>query len=366
MIDGIFTDAAAQNSAGSYTLAERKFTVSSTLPAGVQRLYAKLTNPFESCTFVVPFDYDNVLPTSITSNKSVTCGGVAVTLSASCTSGVPTWYNSTSATVALGTGNSFSFSPTVTTTYYVSCDATDCKVPPRLLGGEIVVATPPTITTNFPSICKGESAVLTGTCATGTVFRWSTATSGSETTALGNSSTRSITAAGTYTAFCEIDGCPTSLTSITISESTNCEGSGAIAILPAAPVICPTQSVTLTASGCVGTVTWLGGPATQTGTTTTFTPAVSTTYFVQCSTGGGAAVDVFVATPNVTVATDFTTGTRKVKATNSIISNKKIGDPNFTPAPNVLFEAGSSIVLNPGFETVPYSIFKAVIAQCPN
>jgi surface protein len=365
-INGVFTDAAALTSAGTYNVADGKFTANGSLPAGSQGLFAKLTRASDGCTVIVPFDFDNVLPTSIASNKSVTCSGVPVTLSASCTSGVPTWYNSASATVALGTGDSFDFSPIVTTTYYVSCDASDCKVPPRLLGGEIVVATPPTITSNFASLCKGESAVLTGTCTTGTVFRWNTTASGTETAALGNSSTRSITAAGTYTAFCEIDGCPTSLTSITISESTNCEGSAAIAILPAAVVTCPNENITLTASGCAGTLTWLGGSTTQTGTIARFTPTVTTTYFVQCSTGGGASVDVVVVTPTVTVANNFTTGAHKVKATSSIISNKKIGDPNFTPTPNVTFESGGSIELNPGFQTVPYSIFKASIVGCPD
>jgi hypothetical protein len=77
-------------------------------------------------------------------------------------------------------------------------------------------------------------------------------------------------------------------------------------------------------------------------------------------------VEIIVATPTVTVANNFTTGVHKVKATSSIISNKKIGDPNFTPTPNVTFESGGSIELNPGFETVPYSIFKASIVGCPD
>jgi hypothetical protein len=77
-------------------------------------------------------------------------------------------------------------------------------------------------------------------------------------------------------------------------------------------------------------------------------------------------VEIIVATANVTVANNFTTGVHKVKATSSIISNKKIGDPNFTPTPNVTFESGGSIELNPGFETVPYSIFKTSIVGCPD
>jgi hypothetical protein len=86
----------------------------------------------------------------------------------------------------------------------------------------------------------------------------------------------------------------------------------------------------------------------------------------QCSTGGDTSVEIIVATPNVTVATDFTTGTRKIKSLNRIISNKKIGDLNFTPTPNVTFESGGSIELNPGFQTVPYSIFKTSIVGCPD
>jgi surface protein len=139
-----------------------------------------------------------------------------------------------------------------------------------------------------------------------------------------------------------------------------------IVISPDIRIICPGSSIALTASGCAGTFTWLGGPTTQTGTTVSLAPTVTTTYSVQCSTSGDTSVEIIVATPTVTVANNFTTGVHKVKATSSIISNKKIGDPNFTPTPNVTFESGGSIELNPGFQTVPYSIFKASIVGCPD
>ena len=56
VVNGIFTDAAATISAGTFT-APNTFA-SSGLPAGVQTLYAKVTPQGGGCVYVVPFTYD--------------------------------------------------------------------------------------------------------------------------------------------------------------------------------------------------------------------------------------------------------------------------------------------------------------------
>ncbi|MFT7272790.1 MAG: hypothetical protein ACI9V1_002323, partial [Spirosomataceae bacterium] len=63
---------------------------------------------------------------------------------------------------------------------------------------------------------------------------------------------------------------------------------------------------------------------------------------------------------------DILTESLSVKAIQRITSNRKVGQQGITPTTNVSFEAGNSIKLLPGFETINSSVFKAEIKQCPN
>ncbi|MFD0878213.1 3-coathanger stack domain-containing protein, partial [Massilia pinisoli] len=58
------------------------------------------------------------------------------------------------------------------------------------------------------------------------------------------------------------------------------------------------------------------------------------------------------------------TGVERTKAILALESSKKIGEPDYTPAPNVCYEAGKSIVLKPGFVVEKYSVFSAEIRGC--
>ncbi|MFN8345089.1 MAG: T9SS type A sorting domain-containing protein [Spirosomataceae bacterium] len=80
VIHGIFTDAAATVSAGTFT-APNTFMPSG-LPGGTQTLYAKITPTGGSCTYVVPFTYLSCsgLPVSVTGPTSI-CTGSTTTLS---------------------------------------------------------------------------------------------------------------------------------------------------------------------------------------------------------------------------------------------------------------------------------------------
>jgi hypothetical protein len=236
----------------------------------------------------------------------------------------------------------------------------------------------PSIAADNATICKGGQVVLMGYCSVITdSFRWVTPSangldSGNSTNAitsvLPNSNTRIITEPGTYKGYCESNtGCGISAqTSVVITQSVDCGSQGFLSVTPKNPIVCPNSSIKLDATGCAGTITWAGGPTLVNGTSATFSPGNSTTYFVQCSTGGYELVNIEVVKTNVVVTNNISTGVDLVKATNSIVSSKKVGNPDFTPAPNVTYEAGGSITLLPGFVAEKHSVFSASIKSCTN
>jgi ELWxxDGT repeat protein len=390
-------------------------------------------------------------PTSVLTDKAVLCTGESITLSASCTLGTVNWYASTNGGTAntgasIGTGNSLVLTATVAATYiYVAeCKTATCtsekiataevliKPTPNkpvisgtndicpgesttlsaysdntfseiptyhwtddLTGNSITVTPPtikfytvigsfngctsessdvfyvyvnpvveaPTLTATKTAICAGDSAVLTGQCASeGYIFHWKIAQLRTNTITLDESSVRTVKTTGTYKAWCESTwGCKSAEASISITQDSNCNGQNIIVISPEKPIICPNTSVTLSASGCSGVITWTGG---TTGTSAVYNPTVNTTYTAQCSTGGSSTVEVKIATADFVVGSDIITGSDKVKATTSIESAKKIGLEEITPGASVSYESGGSIIMKPGFVVEKGSVFKAEIKTC--
>jgi hypothetical protein len=225
----------------------------------------------------------------------------------------------------------------------------------------------PTITADNMEICKGGSVILTGSCSTADAsFRWLTAPFlGQQTTALPSSNSRIINNPGTYTGLCESkEGCLSDEVSITITQGSNCNGQNFLTILPERPAVCPGQSITMTATGCLGSVSWSGGPTILTGASVSLTPDQTTSYVVNCSTGGSGSFQVVVAASNLNITSNVSTGKERYKAVNTLTSNKKVGSKSFTPGANVIYEAGNAIILEPGFTAEKWSVFKAEIKTC--
>jgi hypothetical protein len=295
----IFTDEAATISAGTFT-APNTFVPDATLPSYSQTLYAKITTSGAVCSYIVPFQYNNI------SNANLS----ALTSSA-------------------GTLN-----PVFNTeqqSYTIFLD-------------NLTTSTTLTPTTSV----FGSSVTVNGT----------TVNSGNASPMINlNSGLNTITIVVTA-----IDNITTKTYIVVIARADNL-----ISITPNLSYICPSEPVQLTASGCAGTVSWQDNDGQQTtGTSSTFTPATTTTYFASCSTGGTAATSIQVAVINVAVNADILTESLSVKAIQRITSNRKVGQQGITPTTNVSFEAGNSIKLSPGFETINSSVFKAEIKQCPN
>ncbi|MBA4852222.1 ELWxxDGT repeat protein [Emticicia sp. BO119] len=304
--------------------------------------------------------------TPIISGRNTLCKGESVILSTSGLTNNPAaiFYWSDGAT-----GLSTNVSPAVTTSYRVIAAYDGCNSDSSLVFTVSVNRVPeqPVITTDNATICRGNTVVLTAQCTSvSDIFYWSNSTPSNGDVPSGYvKSTRAVTEPGTYKGWCESNaGCKGAEKSITITAGTNCGSKNIITVTPEKPVICPNSSVMLTAGGCSGNITWLDGVSTRTGTSITVSPAASTTYLAQCSAGGFASVDVTVTTSAVAVSANISTGTELVKAVDTIESNKKIGDPDFTPAPVVTFEAGKSILLKPGFVADSRSVFKAEIKGC--
>ena len=147
-------------------------------------------------------------------------------------------------------------------------------------------------------------------------------------------------------------------------DSKNCTIPAVITISPEQPAICPGTSITLTASGCTGTITWRGGESPQTGASITVSPALTTSYSANCSTGGTETVTVKVANNALAVGYNVVTEKERFKALTTLTSDKKVGNVNFTPSAHVSFEAGNSITLLPGFSAEKTSTFLAEIKGC--
>ncbi|MCP9767157.1 tandem-95 repeat protein [Lacihabitans sp. LS3-19] len=136
-------------------------------------------------------------------------------------------------------------------------------------------------------------------------------------------------------------------------------------VSPTDTLLCPNQTLTLNSNGCTGTVSWDDGVSVQTGASLTINLTVSTVYQVNCSLGGSKQVAIHVIENNVQVIDDINTGTEVIKAVQTLTSDKKVGIPAVDPKPYVSFQAGNSITLEPGFETISSSVFKAEIKTCP-
>ncbi|WP_162628103.1 SdrD B-like domain-containing protein [Arcticibacterium luteifluviistationis] len=197
----------------------------------------------------------------ITASSKNICSGDQVTLSVTNCTGNITW--STGATTA-----SITASPTVTTTYSVTCGSSSCS---GTSFETINVGTGlnPTVTASSSEICTGESTTLSVANCTDAVL-WSTgATTGSISV--------SPTANTTYTVTCGTGNC-SGEASININVGTG----QAPVIAASASQVCEATDVTLTATGCSGTVNWSNG---QSGSSITANITANTSFTATCSSG---------------------------------------------------------------------------------
>ena len=224
------------------------------------------------------------------------------------------------ATVDLTQGVAVSSIPNSTFYFYADADGTQEVPNPAAVGAgtyyvkatsqeggasslkpiSVVVNTPPTVSispTN-PTICSGQSTTLTASGAN--TYLWSTGAT---------SSTISVSSTGPYSVTGTSNGCSATATqtvtenvlpapTLTTNVSSSSPGS--------ATVIQNTPFVTLTASGCNGTLSWTG-PNNPSGSTVTVPTSATGTlsYTVFCQQGGCSSS---IASFTIAVTSGTTTG----------------------------------------------------------
>ncbi|XWW46170.1 carboxypeptidase regulatory-like domain-containing protein [Fibrella sp. USSR17] len=200
-----------------------------------------------------------------------------VSLSAIGCQGTVTW--STSAI-----GATIIVTPTLATqTYSATCSTgPDCLSTASIL---IETEEPATLTVTSATVCYGTSATLTAAGCGGTIS-WSNGSTGSTLV------TPALTSTTDYTATC------TTATSSTFAVATVTVLDQPLLSLQASATLVTTgTSISLSATGCAGTVSWNNG---ETGSTIMATPTMaSQTYSATCTTGPGC-----FTTASITIETE--------------------------------------------------------------
>lgn len=218
-------------------------------------------------------------PPTISVNVSQICEGQSIILTASNCTGTITWNNN------LGTGNTKSIQPTMTTTYSAYCSANGVNSGNSNEVTVIVNPIPDAPVANNVSRC-GEGSVNLGVSGcNGTVKWYESSNSGLPLSTDATFSTPTISATRSYYASCEAFGCEGARTPVIATVNP----------IPSTPSVtgasrCGAGSVTLSAVGCSGTYNWYDSNTSETvlHTGSNFTtPSLSTTqsYYVECQQG---------------------------------------------------------------------------------
>lgn len=208
----------------------------------------------------------NPTPPIVSSGTSTICAGSSVELTATGCNGIVSWSDGQK-------GVAVTVKPLVSTSYTATCSIGTC-VSESSLKRNITVTdfAKPTITADKLILCAGNSVTLTANGCNGTV-KWSDGVTGSPRTV-------TPTADVKYTATCESTTCKSDVSN-ELAIKVNTAGPAPV-ISCTKTEICVGESITLSATGCTGTVKWSDG---STGTTVTLKPSVSTTYSATCTVG---------------------------------------------------------------------------------
>ncbi len=227
----------------------------------------------------------------IASSNTTVCPGGTATLTATGCVGTVKWSNGQ-------TGNSIVVTLNATKSFTAICKTEACESgESNILTIKVVAPTAPIITSDKTVICAGDSITLTATGCT-TTTKWSNGATGATIRV-------SPTTTTVYAAVCKLEGCTSDISNkITINVNT----AGAPPVIAASkPEICAGEEVTLTATGCMGTVKWSNGTE---GASIKVNPATTTSYTAICKTtnstcasGPSNAVTIKVGTPTAPVLT---------------------------------------------------------------
>ncbi|WP_080057824.1 SdrD B-like domain-containing protein [Spirosoma aerolatum] len=213
-----------------------------------------------------------VIPT-VTASADTVCAGGAITLTAADCNGTVMWSNGE-------TGTSITVHPTANISYYAQCKYRTClSNPSNTVSVAVVNPQAPIVRLSSTSVCSGEPVSLTATGCTGTVVWHGVDKTGSIITIYPTESKQ-------YYATCKIGSCESSASN-SVRISVNTSPAPAPTVVASTTAICSGGLVSLTATGCDGTVKWSDG---QTGAVVSVSVTPSNhEFYALCIPASGSA-----------------------------------------------------------------------------
>jgi large repetitive protein len=229
----------------------------------------------------------------IASSKLNVCPGASAMLTATNCEGIVKWSNGQ-------TGTSISVTLSATKSFTATCKTDVCESgESNVVTINVGMPTTPIIASDKTVICSGDSVKLTATGCSGTV-NWSNGRTGASIYVSPSSTT-------SYTAKCKVEDCESGVSN-TVTINVNTSGTAPV-IAASKTDICAGNEVTLTATGCTGTVKWSNGDS---GASIKVTPVATSIYTATCKTASGTCasgpsnqvtIQVSPVTPPVLTAT---------------------------------------------------------------
>ncbi len=246
-----------------------------------------IANCVSGASNAITVTVNNPQTPTLTASADRVCPGSEVVLTASgCANGTYQWAGRPE------TSASITVNPTSRTTYTVQCRIGGCVSGAATKTIDMNTNLPaPAIVCSTTAACPGEEVTLTVVGCTGTPV-WSSTTATTSSIIV-----RPTVGNNSYTVRCRNGSCsslesPAYVISIVTPTIPT--------VTASADTVCAKGAVTLTATGCTGTVKWSNG---MTGATVTVNPDASTTYSAQCQlraclSSPSNAVAITVLTPS--------------------------------------------------------------------
>ncbi|WP_460475219.1 glycine-rich protein, partial [Emticicia fontis] len=247
------------------------------------------TNTFEfddngtpkTCSFTVAV---NAVPTSVSYSSASYCKPTVATNISVTITGLPNGtFSSSPAGLAIDPNTGMiDLLNSSTGTYTIAYSFSGCNSPAATTSLTINIppSTPTDVSVNNTSVCSGGSVSLTAACSAGTVTWYNQATGGIS-IGTGTNLNQNPTANINYYASCAESPCESSRIA-TNPVTVTTQPSAPTITAPATKVVCSPSTLTLTASGCAGTVNWSTGTS---GTSLVLSSAGTYSITATCTVG---------------------------------------------------------------------------------
>ncbi len=227
------------------------------------------------------------LPTEIHISSLLLCGGgTTIEMSAECQSGMVKWSYTEASEIHSEYNSPLILTPTVSLTYYVSCEEEGVESDQVKVGEVIVITAPTDVQADNAYVCSGDDVSLTANCASGTIF-WYDRDEGGNFVGEGSPLIQNPTSTTAYFATCTDNTCETARIATNIIEVSATSTNEPSNVQVDKPNVCANTTVTLTATCATGAPIWynqiLGGSTIGTGNTLTQNPITNTPYSAACS-----------------------------------------------------------------------------------